>query len=187
MPQITNFVDGAGHTELIKTLADMRASRLELGKFLSVGDRVDDALYDEMLGCVAPLTHRSKLMQVGEPHSLVYGSETYATFRHDGTSWLYAGYCHAGKDHEPSLDDPECRLFIGIFPGGISYADRAREEHSDYKRLAFLPYRELELKVEDDCPDALRTLIEADAAKIIARRGEDFRISYCGQTVRLGA
>lgn len=78
------------------------------------------------------------------------------------------------------------RLFIGIFPGGIAYADRHREKNGDYARLAFLPYDTLQLEVEQDCPTDLRTLIEADAEFIQSRRGELFQVSSCGQTVTLG-
>jgi len=78
------------------------------------------------------------------------------------------------------------RLFIGIFPCGIAYADRHREKHGDYARLAFLPYDTLQLEVEQDCPADLRTLIEADAASIQSRRGDLFQISSCAQTVTLG-
>jgi len=86
-----------------------------------------------------------------------------------------------------NLSEPEPdRVFCRIFPCGVSWADRAREEHGDYKRLAFLPYRELVLQVEPDCPDTLRRWIEADAAEIIARRGERFPISTTGQYVILG-
>jgi hypothetical protein len=38
------------------------------------------------------------------------------------------------------------RLFIGVFPCGISYADRHHEEYGDYKALAFLPYESLTLE-----------------------------------------
>jgi hypothetical protein len=78
------------------------------------------------------------------------------------------------------------RLFIGVFPAGISYADRHREEHGDYAKLAFLPYDTLQLKVYDGCPAELRTEIEADAATIQARRGEQFQVSSCAQYVTLG-
>lgn len=78
------------------------------------------------------------------------------------------------------------RIFIGVFPGGISYADRQREKHGDYARLAFLPYDTLELKVEPDCPAELRPQIETDAAAVQAKRGELFQISSAGQTVMLG-
>jgi hypothetical protein len=75
-------------------------------------------------------------------------------------------------------------LFIGIFPAGISYADRTREEYGDYARLAFLPYSTLKLDVRDNCPPALRAEIEAHAATLKA--GDSFRVSTCGQTVQLG-
>lgn len=79
------------------------------------------------------------------------------------------------------------RLFIGIFPAGIVYADRAVEQAGDYKRLALLPFRTLSLDWEAKriAPE-LRAAIEADAAKIQARRGELFQVSGSGQTVRLG-
>jgi hypothetical protein len=32
-------------------------------------------------------------------------------------------------------------LFIGLFPGGVSYANRNVEEDGDYKRLACRPYK----------------------------------------------
>lgn len=78
------------------------------------------------------------------------------------------------------------RIFSGVYPCGISYADRCREKHGDYARLAFLSYATLELRVEDDCPAELRPLIEADAAAIQAKRGQLFQISTSGQTVLLG-
>lgn len=88
-----------------------------------------------------------------------------------------------GEIEIPVEDD---RLFIGVFPCGISYADRKVEEHGDYKRLAFLPYSSLDLEWFKDCPESLRGRIIADASKIQARRGEDFQISAVGQTIRLG-
>lgn len=78
------------------------------------------------------------------------------------------------------------RLFIGVFPTGLSYADRTIERDGDYKRLAFLPFRTLRLQLAIDCPADLRTEIEQDATAMQARRGEDFEVSTCGQTVVLG-
>lgn len=77
-------------------------------------------------------------------------------------------------------------IFIGIFPGGIVYADRQQEVDHDYKRLAFLCYSTLELKIEDDCPDHLARDIESDAAGFQMRRGLPFEISACGCSVMLG-
>jgi len=78
------------------------------------------------------------------------------------------------------------RLFIGVFPGGFSYADRKREKHGDYAQCAFLDFATLTLKIEKDCPKVLRAEIEKHAAGIQARRGEDYIVSTCGQTVKLG-
>jgi hypothetical protein len=87
----------------------------------------------------------------------------------------------------PSLSSVGDRLFIGIFPGGISYADRFREEHGDYKKLAFLPYDTLRIKWYETSRPALVAEIIKHAASILERRGQDFEVSACGQTVRLGS
>lgn len=78
------------------------------------------------------------------------------------------------------------RLFIGVFPTGISFADRSVEVHGDYKRLAFLPFSTLALEIAQDCPADLRAEIDAYAATIQARRGQPFTVSTSGQTVVLG-
>lgn len=77
-------------------------------------------------------------------------------------------------------------LFIGVYPGGIVYADPNRERHGDYVRLAFLPYDTLVLQIERDCPAFFQSAIEAAAALIIAKRGQQFSIDHSGHTVRLG-
>lgn len=86
-------------------------------------------------------------------------------------------------DKPPPAPD---RLFIGVYPCGIAYADRAREEHGDYARLAFLDFGTLGLDIESNCPVELRTRITADAAAIQAQRGQQYRVSTAGQTVTLG-
>lgn len=78
------------------------------------------------------------------------------------------------------------RIFCGVYPCGLVYADRSREKHGDYVRLAFLPYHTLELELERDCPAELRADIEASAAAMQAKRGQPFAISTTGQYVRLG-
>lgn len=78
------------------------------------------------------------------------------------------------------------RIFCGVYPAGLVYADRQREVAGDYARLAFLPYATLEPEFERSCPRELRVSIEADVAAMQARRGELFEISTCGQTVLLG-
>lgn len=78
------------------------------------------------------------------------------------------------------------RLFSGVYPCGIVYADRQREKGGDYARCAFLPFSSLVLQIERDCPAALREQIVKDAAAIQARKGERFNISSSGQSVVLG-
>lgn len=76
-------------------------------------------------------------------------------------------------------------LFIGIFPTGVMYADRCREVHGDYKRVAFLFFDTLEFRV-DDPKSPLLAAARADAMSIIAKKGQEFRTSGSGQTITLG-
>jgi hypothetical protein len=79
------------------------------------------------------------------------------------------------------------RLFCGKYPCGLVYADRGREEHGDYLRLAFLSYETLELRwSEVSMPEELRQRITESAAEVQARRGEHYQITTSGQTVLLG-
>lgn len=78
------------------------------------------------------------------------------------------------------------RLFAGVYPTGIVYADTAKEEHGDYKTIAFLSYRTLILEWWGQCPRELKKEIETEAAIIQAQRGQFFSTSTCGQGVILG-
>lgn len=77
-------------------------------------------------------------------------------------------------------------ISIVSFPGGMSFADRTREEHGDYKRLGFIPWDTLEPSIKPDCPPVARELITTTATELQARSGESYTISACGQSVRLG-
>lgn len=78
-------------------------------------------------------------------------------------------------------------LFVGVYPTGLVFADRAREHAGDYLRLAFLPFSTLELEWSGaKMPQELRDAITAQAAALEARRGEPYQISAAGQTVTLG-
>lgn len=80
----------------------------------------------------------------------------------------------------------EERLFVGVYPCGLSYCDRAVEKDGDWKKIAFLPYRTLELEVY--APQSpLLAAIHVDARAMQARRGQEFQVSSSGQTVLLGA
>ncbi len=77
------------------------------------------------------------------------------------------------------------RLFCGVFPEGFSWADRAKQEHGDYKKVAFLSFRDLKFTVCDPASPLLAT-VKREAAKLQARRGERFETSASGQGVTLG-
>ena len=84
------------------------------------------------------------------------------------------------------MKEQDRRLFIGVYPCGLVYADRSVEVNGDYKRLGFLPYRELVLELQPDCPPELAVQIKSDAAHMRDMRGQQFSISSCGQHVILG-
>lgn len=77
------------------------------------------------------------------------------------------------------------KLFSGIFPTGISYADRSKTSGGDYHRVAFLSFETLELKIYDERSPLLPEIKE-HAANLQARKGEPFNTSACGQPVTLG-
>jgi hypothetical protein len=83
--------------------------------------------------------------------------------------------------------NPSSRLFAGVYPTGIAYADKERERDGDYLRVAFLPFSTLRLQWSPgNHPAELREEIEHDATQIIARRGQPFEVDASGQTVILG-
>lgn len=90
------------------------------------------------------------------------------------------------SEANPGVDGND-RLFSGVYPTGIVYADRAREVGGDYARLAYLNFATLKLEVEANCPADLRQRIELDAAVIQAKRGQQFQTSTAGQAVLLGS
>lgn len=80
----------------------------------------------------------------------------------------------------------DARLFVGVYPCALVYADKGRKVAGDYARLATLIYATLALEFAPDCPAYWRPIIEADAKRVQARRGENFSVSASGQFVRLG-
>lgn len=78
------------------------------------------------------------------------------------------------------------RLFIGIYPEGIVYADRKIEEHGDYRQVAFLPYSTLVFQPHKVADKGLVAQAMRHAATIQAKKGERFQVSTTGQYVILG-
>ena len=83
--------------------------------------------------------------------------------------------------------NPSSRLFSGVYPTGIVYADKARERDGDYLRVAFLPFSTLQLEWAPGVhPPELQAEIKQDAAQVAAQRGQQYPVSASGQTVKLG-
>lgn len=76
------------------------------------------------------------------------------------------------------------RLFAGLYPTGIVYADRKHFGNGGYLVVAFLPYHSLELEIKEPNNDLLSE-IEADAAQYKA--GDKLQISASGQYIVLGS
>jgi hypothetical protein len=74
-------------------------------------------------------------------------------------------------------------IFAGIFPTGVIYADKSKEEHGDYKKIAFLPFDTLKLEIFSKRSKLLNEIIE-DSKSYIA--GEELQISTSGQKIILG-
>lgn len=83
--------------------------------------------------------------------------------------------------------NPADRLFIGIYPTGIVYADREVEVNGDYRVIGRLPYDTLVLQLDYACPGELIDIVRREARKMYARAGEEFEYTTSRQTVLLGS
>lgn len=77
-------------------------------------------------------------------------------------------------------------LFRAVCATGIMYCDKTVEVNGDFKELAFLPYRTLEIQWYAGCPEDKKGEIQKEADVIINKRGEPFATSASGQYVTLG-
>jgi hypothetical protein len=99
---------------VIKTLQQWHEANTDLGKFLSVGDRVDVSIFDYFLGVLPPRTLTCDLLQIGEPFDHLRGRATYPTLRREPLGWVYAGNCFAGVRFEPEPEPPTYRIVRGF-------------------------------------------------------------------------
>ena len=85
------------------------------------------------------------------------------------------------------------RVFIGVYPCALVYADREREQGSDYQTIASISYATLEIdwnprwKPSSEDDDAIILSIQQDRDDLQSRIGEQFRISAGDQFVTLGS
>lgn len=75
------------------------------------------------------------------------------------------------------------RIFTGIYPCGIVYADRHTEVRGDFKRLAFLPFHGMRLELAADCPPDLAEQIQTSVKKYEGRT--KIQTSQCNQWAQL--
>ena len=85
----------------IKTRKQWGESKLDLGKFLQVGDLVDEDMAEYFLCVMPPATHSQFMLQIGEPYSHVNGRPTFATLKKTAEGWRYCGNCHIRQTTEP--------------------------------------------------------------------------------------
>lgn len=85
--------------------------------------------------------------------------------------------------HEESKDLDA--LFVGVFPGGWSFADRFQEEHGDYKTVAFMPYETMKLDVREK-GSCLLPRIESLEKALRTAKGTLYQIDAAGTKVLLG-
>lgn len=81
-----------------------------------------------------------------------------------------------------SLEEVKARIHAYVRTTGISWCDIRRERDGDYVRVAFMPYRTLEVEwAGGPIHDAVRAYIDKQVADYQRRRGEYFPISACGR------
>jgi len=82
--------------------------------------------------------------------------------------------------------DIKARIFVGVYPEGLMFADKLVELHGDYRHLGFLSYRTLKLTVYKECPGYLIPVVVEMAQPYIDKRGERFETDGAGHSVILG-
>jgi hypothetical protein len=127
----------------------------------------------------ASLKRSKKVLTADEKEAEAHGLHAHKNCGHASASASNVGLGQRRRSRVSAA------LFIGVFPTGVGYADTRVEEYGDYKVVAFLSFSTLELEIRAPKSDLLPR-IKADAASIQARRGQEFIVSGCGQTVLLG-
>lgn len=85
-------------TGRLRTEAGWHTARVDLGKYLQIGDRVDETMKMYFLEVLPPACWESDLIQIGEPASCNARGDTFATLQRyssgSGTypaTWVYTG------------------------------------------------------------------------------------------------
>jgi len=84
------------------------------------------------------------------------------------------------------------RVFAALYPTGIVFADRERNQGGDYQTIARIAYSTLEIdwnpnwKPSSEDDDAIILSIQQDRDDLQSRIGEQYQITTSGQCVTLG-
>lgn len=205
---IRAFVCPNGRSEGGKTVAEIRAenpgkrvSVLPLVKAAEIVSAARDAAYikpwaqieadawHEALNVLPPEKWRNvRGVEIFRMMEYTTGDITahYARVEINGTDYYFAG---SFKTSGPSYEEhaaavyTAARLFIGSYPAGVVFADRARSKGGDYARLAFMPYDTLRLEVKPDCPPELEAMIR-DWCNTHMQPGASYQVAQ--YTITLG-
>jgi hypothetical protein len=90
-------------TGIIKTMEGWHESRLDLGKYLQVGDVVSEDMANYFIEVLPPATFRETMIQIGEPNDHIRGRATFATIYKKSGDWVWAGFCYRGEFNEPGV------------------------------------------------------------------------------------
>ncbi|WP_368263016.1 hypothetical protein [Clostridium disporicum] len=80
----------------VKTYADWNDGQY-IEEYLTVGDIVDNEMYEHFLNVIPPLTFTSSLLQVREVYDYVDGRGVYFTLKKENGVWIYCGHCFRGE------------------------------------------------------------------------------------------
>jgi len=76
----------------MKTMEQWKESKLNLEKFLQVGDEVDETIKSYFINVLPPKTATYNCIQIGEPYDInEKGQDTYFTLQRESNGWIFVG------------------------------------------------------------------------------------------------
>jgi len=145
--------------------ASERATAVREALYLRPWQPIEEESWHEALNCLPPEKfERVDGVTIFRMCEYTTGDITahYAAVTIGGETRYFSGSFRIGKptykEHAAAVYTA-ARLFIGSYPCGVVFADRARAKGADYARLGFINYETLELEIEDDCPPECAALI----------------------------
>ena len=82
-----------------KTMKMWNEDKRELGKFLEVGDIVDDDIAEYFIGVLPPRMNTGTYIQIGEAYDSFNGYARYSTLEWSRWGWIYIGLKKGGMSN----------------------------------------------------------------------------------------